>query len=182
MTTLYGAAATGVTLPEALQATGLNGGCALLTTPSAYRVARVEDGDCVSASGPVDLSAVYEARVFTSEAELRWVEPGYAVLLTEDERLLPESFGERVEPLAALATTDTRYLVWGAVTANGSGWATLVSSRVGSLAVPSASAGEGERVRLAAREYVVADPEHGNAYVAEERLIGFEPYAAEGAA
>ncbi|MEV0971075.1 type III-D CRISPR-associated protein Csx19 [Microtetraspora glauca] len=182
MTTLYGAAATGVTLPEALEAAGLDGGCALLTTPSAYRVARVEGGGCVTASGPVDLSVVYEAWVFTPEAELRWVESGYTVLLTEDEYLLPDSFGERVDPLPAIATMDARYLVWGAVTVSGSGWTTVASSRVGTLAVPLLSAGEGDRVRLAAREYVVADCEHGNAYVAEERLIAFEPYAVEGAA
>ncbi|WP_066946570.1 type III-D CRISPR-associated protein Csx19 [Microtetraspora fusca] len=182
MTTLYGAAATGVTLPEALEAARLDGGCALLTTPSAYRIARVEAGGCVGVSGRMDMSAAYEARVFTSTAELRWVESGYAVLLTEDERLLPKSFGERVEPLAAVATLDSRYLVWGAVTSAEAGWTSLTSSRVGSLAVPLAHAGEEDRVRLAAREYVVADREHGNAYVAEERLIGFEPYAVEGAA
>ncbi|MEU7002657.1 CRISPR-associated protein Csx19 [Nonomuraea sp. NPDC046570] len=182
MTTLYAAATTGVTLPEALEAAGLDGGCALLTTPSAYRVAKVEGGGCVTACGPADLSVVYEARVFTSEAELRWVESGYAVLLTEDERLLLGSFGERVDPLPAIATMDARYLVWGAVTASGSGWTTLASSHVGTLAVPLVTAEEKDHVRLAAREYVVADREHGNAYVAEERLIGFEPYAVEGAA
>ncbi|GGO71152.1 hypothetical protein GCM10012289_36210 [Nonomuraea cavernae] len=160
----------------------MDGGCALLTTPSAYRVARVEGRACVTSSGPADLSVVYEARAFTADVELRWVESGYAVLLTEDASLLPESFGEAVDPLPAIGTMDAGYLVWGSVTASDAGWTSLASARVGTLTVPMASEPRADRVRLVAREYVVADPGHGNAYVAEERLISFEPYAAEGAA
>ncbi|MFJ2034271.1 CRISPR-associated protein Csx19 [Streptosporangium sp. NPDC087985] len=182
MTTLYGAAATGVTLAQAMEAADVAGGCALLTAPSAYHVARVEAGGCVTEAGPVDLSTVYEARIFTSRVELRWVEAGYAVLLTEDESLLPAFFGERLDELSAETTLDARYLVWGEVKASTSGWVTLGSARIGTLTVPMATPFAQRRVRLAAREYVVADEVHGNAYVAEERLIGFEPYAAEGAA
>lgn len=32
------------------------------------------------------------------------------------------------------------------------------------------------RARLAARQYIAVEPEHGNAYVAEERLLRIEPY------
>lgn len=182
MTTLYGAATTGVTLAQAMAAAGVAGGCALLTAPSAYHVARVEGGDCVTAAGPVDLSTVYEARVFTAQVELRWVEAGYAVLLTEHRDLLPAFFGDPLEDLSAETTLDAHYLVWGEVKASASDWATLGSDRIGTLTVPMAAPHAEKRVRLAAREYVVADKVHGNAYVAEERLVGFEPYAAEGVA
>lgn len=174
MTTLYGAVADGITLEEALPA--VPGGCALLTTPSAYHVAKVEGGRCIRPTGPVDLSLVYEARVFTPDIELRWTESGYAVALTENENLLP--FDQRIDPINAETTIDTRYLLWGKASPLTPGWTTLHSSRIGSLTVPATAAGS--RLRLTAREYVVADPEHGNAYVAEERLIGFEPYTPEG--
>ncbi|MEV6981854.1 CRISPR-associated protein Csx19 [Sphaerisporangium sp. NPDC051017] len=182
MTALYGAAATGITLPEALEAARLDGGCALLTAPSAYRLARAAGRGCVTPTGPADLSAVYEARVFTAHVELRWVEAGYAVLLTEDASLLPGAFGEPLDALDVVTTIETRYLVWGTATTSTPGWAMLASARVGALAVPMAAAPETGRIRLAVREYVVADKAHGNAYVAEERLIGFEPYPLEGAA
>lgn len=188
MITLYGAAAIDVTLQEALEAAGIAGGCALLTAPSAYHVARVEGRGCATSAGPVDLSTVYEARIFTPDVELRWVEAGYAVLLSEDQSLLPAFFGEPVEALAAVKTLDAHYLVWGEttapvpVTASAPSWATLRSARIGALAVPMVTPFPESRVRLAAREYVVADKIHGNAYVAEERLIGFEPYASEGIA
>ncbi|MEU8037765.1 CRISPR-associated protein Csx19 [Streptosporangium sp. NPDC049078] len=197
MTILYGGAAVGATLPRAVQAAGLVGGCALLTAPSAHHVARVEEHGCATPTGPVDLSCVYEARVFTPKVELRWVEAGYAVLLTEDRSLLPAFFGESVAPLSAVATPDAHYLLWGEVGAPASdggrdsgrvsgkaevaaqGWVTLRSARIGTLTVPMAPFPVKNRVRLVAREYVVADEVHGNAYVAEERLMGFEPYAPE---
>lgn len=178
VTTLYGAAATGVSLRAALEAAPVEGGCALLTAPSAYHVARVEGSDCRTLSGPVDLSTVYEARIFTEDAELRWVEAGYAVLLTEDARLLPERFADPVEPLRSVDTGCARYLVWGEAGAPAPGWARFASSRVGALSVPMAAPPAAGRVRLVAREYMVADEAHGNAYVAEERLLGFEPYTA----
>lgn len=179
-TTLYGAAATGVSLAEALAAAGLDGACALLTTPSAYRIATVADGACVTADGPVDLAAAYEARAFTPDAELRWADPGYAVVLTEDAALLPASFPERIDPLPAVAVLNADYLLWGEVRGTAPGWATLRSSRIGALTVPLADPpADRSRIRLAAREYVVAEPEHGNAYVAEERLLRFEPHTDE---
>ncbi|GAA5075652.1 CRISPR-associated protein (TIGR03984 family) [Thermocatellispora tengchongensis] len=179
-TVLYGAAAEGRALADAIEAAAMDGGCALLTAPSAYHVARVEGRDCMTPDGPVDLRAVYEARVFTPDRELRWVERGYAVLLTEDESLLPPSFPERLDALAAIDVLDHRYLVWGEATRGTPGWTALRSNRVPTIAVPAATGQS--RVRLAAREYVAVEPEHGNAYVAEERLIGFEPYRPEGAA
>ncbi|MBO4270947.1 CRISPR-associated protein Csx19 [Microbispora triticiradicis] len=177
---LHAVTASGATLAEALEATGLDGACALLTTPSAYQVARVTGHTCVTRSGPVDLAAVYEARVFSPDVELRWMESASAsaVVLAEDERLLPDSFGDRLDPLPAARTIEARYLVWGAVQAAMDGWATLSSARVGVLDVPALTAVRDGRVRLAAREYVAVDPQHGNAYVAEERLLGFEPYQA----
>jgi len=187
MTTLYGGAATGVTLPRALREAGLAGGCALLTAPSAYHVTRIQEDGCVTPAGPVDLSTVYEARAFTPQVELRWVEAGYAVLLTEDRSLLPAFFGEPLEELPAVKTAEARYLVWGeaggpvsgGAEAAAPGWVTLRTARIGALTVPMAPSPAHRRVRLTAREYIVADKAHGNAYVAEERLIGFEPYTPE---
>ncbi|GGO20285.1 hypothetical protein GCM10010116_40670 [Microbispora rosea subsp. aerata] len=182
---LHGVAASGVTLAEALAAGAMTGGCALLTAPSAYHVARVTERGCHTRTGPVDLSTVYEARVFTSEMELRWVEAGYAVMLTEDEDLLAGSSWERLEPIRAIDTIDTRYLVWGTLKEADGGWGTLASARIGTLAVPLPAAAPfvpGGRIRLVAREYVAVDREHGNAHVAEERLLGFEFYDTEGAA
>ncbi|WP_214104960.1 type III-D CRISPR-associated protein Csx19 [Acrocarpospora catenulata] len=180
--TLYGAAISGITLAEALDR--LDGGCALLTAPSAYKVATVSGRDCLTKAGPVDLSAVYEARAFTPDAELRWVEAGYAVLLTENKNLLPGSSWEPLEPIEAIDTIDTRYLVWGKVKEADAAWATLASSRVGTLNVPRSAppAVPQDRVRLITREYVTVDRDHGNANVAEERLLRFEPYRLEGAA
>ncbi|WP_182874307.1 CRISPR-associated protein Csx19 [Microbispora sp. H10670] len=177
---LHAVTGSGVTLAEALEATGLDGACALLTTPSAYQVARVTGHTCVTRNGPVDLAAVYEARVFSPDVELRWMESASAsaVVLAEDEYLLPGSFDDRLDPLPAARTIEVRYLVWGAVQDAANGWATLSSARVGVLDVPTLTAFRHGRVRLAAREYVAVDPEHGNAYVAEERLLGFEPYQA----
>ena len=170
MTTLFAASAENLSLSEALAA--VPGGCALLTSPSAYRVGLVRDGRCLHPTGPIDVSAVYEARAFTEDLELRWMESGHAVVLTEHEDLIPAAFTTRIDPLEAEDTLDTSYLVWGMATPLATGWTTLHSSRVGVITVPVAHAGQ-ERVWLAAREYVAADDAHGNAYIAEERLLRF---------
>ncbi|MDX3099973.1 CRISPR-associated protein Csx19 [Nonomuraea angiospora] len=181
MTTLYTACAGNLTLAQALVQAGVEGGCALLTAPATYHIARVHAGVCETPAGVVDLNPVFEARVFTPQVELRWVEAGHAVVLTEEERLLPPDFPDRLDPMRTVATLSAHYLVWGHVTRAASGWVNLRSRRVGTLALPMANVTT-DAVRLIAREYVVTDEIHGNAYVSEERLIGFEPYSAEGAA
>jgi CRISPR-associated protein (TIGR03984 family) len=183
MTTLYTASIHGVTLAQALVMADVEGACALLTTPTAYSIARVRGGACETPEGQVDLAPVYEARVFTSQAELRWVEAeaGQAVILTEEESLLPPSFLDHRPPVQAVATLATHYLVWGHVAGSRPGWVTLGSRQVGTITLPLAGVAA-DRVRLTGREYVVSDAVHGNAYVAEERLVGFEPYSPEGAA
>lgn len=176
MTKLYSAAAD---MPLRTALSFVPGGCALLTSPAAYRVARVADGDCVTPAGPVDLSAVYEARAFTEELELRWLD-GRAVLLTENEDLLPGSF-ETIDPLPFVDVIETGYLVWGSATASAGppapGSTTLASRRVGTIDIPVTVPPEQSGVQLVAREYVAVEMRHGNAYVAEERLLCFKPYA-----
>lgn len=181
--TLHGAAHPRLSLAEAVvtcaDAGALNGGTALLTAPASYRVALVTpDGDCATPDGPPDLASVYEARVFTPSAELRWLGesggPGRAVVLTEAPALLPDTFPE-TDGLAldAVSTLVAHHLVWGRATGEDGPWTTLSSTRIGALAVPVRAS---DRVRLRSCQYVAVEPEHGNAFVAEERLIQLEPY------
>ena len=177
MTMLYGVGHPDVSITDALAAAGLIGGTALLATPSRYHVALVTADGCITPHGPIDdLRDVFEARVFTPDAELRWLheadQKGRAVFLTEDENLLPADF-DPVPALAAIETLPTQYLLWGEPASASGQWTTLSAGRIGPRDVPIRATGG--RVRLAAREYVAVD-EHGNAYIAEERLIGLEPY------
>jgi CRISPR-associated protein (TIGR03984 family) len=157
----------------------LTGATALLTAPSSYRVALVDPaGNCTTSEGPADLTPVYEARVFTASAELRWLGeaggPGRAVVLTEDPALLPNDFPETDGlTLDAVDTLDVHHLLWGEATSQDSDWTTLSSARTGTLTVPVQTSG---RARLTSLQYVAVEPDHGNAYIAEERLIQLEPY------
>ncbi|GII91135.1 type III-D CRISPR-associated protein Csx19 [Sinosporangium siamense] len=182
MTVLYSLAARGVSLPQLVESEVPDGACALLTAPSAYHVATVRNGECVTPIGPVDLTPVYEARFFTPDREVRWVESGSAVLLTEEERAPTPIFDRPLPALEAVQTIDGTYLIWGSVGVHTAGWASLRSNRTADPALPMAHAAKGDRVELRAKEYVVVDPEHGSAYVAEERLVGFAPHRANGAA
>ncbi|MCK9878665.1 CRISPR-associated protein Csx19 [Frankia sp. Ag45/Mut15] len=169
------------------------GATALLSTPSAFRLARLAaDGTCVTADGtPVHPDDVFEGRLFTADVELRWVRrlaTGDGVLLGEDVTGGAEATG--------LAAHDGHYLLWGEHTpaADQPGWRGLSSQRIGLLLVPvddDVAATTTNRLRLVVREYLAydlptAEPDpstdaldahgHGNAYVLDERLVRVEAY------
>lgn len=175
---LHSAARDDVTVEQAIEAAAPGDGVALLATPYRYHVARMKDGLPRLRAGTVPLGDVFEARIFDGTAELRWLHTadghGRAVLLTEDATALPTAFDERLEPVEALETLSGTYLLWGRAADNRDGWTTLATPRIGTFTVP-VTAGTGTRVRLVTREYIACDPAHGNAYVAEERLLRLEP-------
>ncbi|MFG3384010.1 CRISPR-associated protein Csx19 [Streptomyces sp. NPDC047999] len=184
MTTLYGRARPATTLSDALTEAGLTDAVALLSAPHAYRVARVHQGDCRTYDdSPEPLEAVFDARVFDGQRELRWLctagREGHAVLLGEDPAALPSGFGETLPDLHAESTLPSYYLLWGhpqPATGNGTAaWTALSTPRIGTLHVPVPPPPPGCRLRLVAREYVCVEPRHGNAHVAEERLLRIEP-------
>ncbi|MFD8900221.1 type III-D CRISPR-associated protein Csx19 [Streptomyces ardesiacus] len=179
MTTLHARAAQSVTLAEALTATAFPTAVALLSAPHAHTVAHVTEGRCrTRQADPYDLSTVFEARVFDGERELRWLcdtgDRGRAVLLTEDETLLPATFPEPVTPLSATAALTAHYLLWGRPAGGDEEWTVLHTPRIGTLTVPHPRPGPELRLRLVAREYISTDPRHGNSHVSEERLLRIE--------
>lgn len=200
---LYCRAAPEVTLADALRAVSLPGALALLSEPTAFHLATVDQDGAVTTLDAQGRSPrvtktpprdVFEARIFTPDAELRWFatpnghSPGRAALLTEEPSLLPRGpFTEDSAPLTAVETLPARYLLWGQPVVPDDpappGWATLFTARIGALRVPlppgmPRPTGQ-QRLRLAAREYVCAEPPHGNASVAEERLLGLESAESE---
>src|SRR5258707_182462 len=64
---------------------------------------------------PVDLSHVFEARVFSKRAELRWLHKskrrGKAVLLAEER--IPAFLTQDLPEIVPLETLPQRYLLWG---------------------------------------------------------------------
>ncbi len=182
MTVLHGRASDGLTLAEAIRLAAPRLGVALLASPARYQVADLRDGACGGPAGPCLLDEVFEARAFGPDLELRWLHTsggaGRAVALAEQEDELPASLGEQLPALPAVRVFDQRYLLWGTTTDPAAdGWATLFSARIGTLDVPVAGSRSGRKVRLCAREYVAVEPAYGNAYIAEERLLGLEEVA-----
>ncbi len=177
--TLHASARPTVTLAEALDWAAITGS-ALLASPDHYHVATAEGGNCRTPAGPVDLSTVFEARVFDEHRELRWWHDtggkGRAVVISEDTDRLPAG-GDPVDPVPAIDVIDGGYLLWGRTTDTPApGWVTLATARIGSLQLPAPPPLPGDspdlhRIRFDVREYVAVEPTHGNAYVAEERLV-----------
>jgi CRISPR-associated protein (TIGR03984 family) len=129
----------------------------------------------------IDLSCIFEARVFNENAELRWLNEaqgqGRAVLLAEQD--ISAWLDESLVTITPVKILDQTYLLWGQGVKStlASGWSRLTAARIGRLDVPFANVPEYERVQLRVREYLAdtdaagkPDP-HGNVSVAEERLI-----------
>jgi len=175
--TLYTARRTGISVAEALSAQVVRDGVALLMTPSSYAVGKVVADTCVSADGhTLDLSDVFDARVFSPDIELRWhagADAGRAVALSEQQLTIPGWEPGQRDDVARAPGSIEGYLLWGErVEPIGDGWVRSHSGRVPPVDVPAAAARPGNSVRLDVVEYVTSDA-HGNVAVCEERLCGF---------
>lgn len=162
------------------------GSVALLSTPRTYHIALVSaSGGVKTRKGSVRLEDVFEARFFDECAELRWVNiadgRGTAVFLTEDAAVLPAGSGERLPDVVATDTRTGAYLLWGRSAGSVNGWTTLSSERIGTIDIPAEIPAE-QHAHVVTREYIAQDPDHGNAYVAEERLLRFDLATLENAA
>jgi CRISPR-associated protein (TIGR03984 family) len=178
MITLYGRSAKDLTLSEALQqsATLFTQTIALLYSPALCQFATFSEGNLYDEDLEIiDLTTVYEARVFSEKGELRWLNNsdgvGRAVLLSEEP--LSDHFSLEVD-LENLHSIDQTYLLWGKgiSTNTQTGWSQIGKSRVGTISIPFKGVRSGMYVCLNAREYLQEVDQHGNVSVVEERLIG----------
>jgi CRISPR-associated protein (TIGR03984 family) len=153
------------------------GAVGLLYTPDAVIPVRSDGLAWQSAVGAVGVAGVFEARIWTDQWDLRWVEDepgsglGTATLFSEDDDI--GLVGEPPERLPVHATFDHRYLVWGVVDETTGDWATTSAARVGAIAVPVSEAAPGDRLVLDAREYLGVIRDNGLCGPVAERLMGF---------
>lgn len=179
---------------------------ALLYSPAQCQLARViregndvqvrllqeVDGQLLEVTFPSrDSSAVYEARVFSRLAELRWQNDAsgmgrhHSALIVEQEAAPIGAWHHHGILLAKII--EQSYLVWGrsmqepvAAGALPIGWSRMASDKARNLMVPIAGVKQGGRVVLTAREYCAKDNDllsdkddvNGNVVVFEERLTG----------
>lgn len=185
MTTLYSYQAKEITLSEAIEACQeqLDGAIALLYSPDHCQFLKLTGSEFHNSQGKVvtSLSRVFEARIFTPEHELRWLNcesgKGDAVLLTENQQSINNGFQEAQQPIQD--TLTQQYLLWGEPVLNPQkicdGWQRLAEARIGKLDIPiDQPLDEGKRVYLQTREYLESVDNYGNFGVIEERLLVLE--------
>jgi CRISPR-associated protein (TIGR03984 family) len=162
----------------------LEGAIALLYSPDSCKFLRLLNSEFEYASTKEReqhrLSSVFEARIFTPECELRWLNrengKGDAVLLTESPQPISE-FEEDKEEIED--TLPQHYLLWGEPVLEPKniqdGWQRLAEARIGKLNIPISEKlnNKNQRVYLKTREYISA-LEYGNCAVIEERLLKLE--------
>lgn len=169
---------------------------ALLSHPEWFRLGRLIRADIVGPTREsMDTMGVFEARVFTEDWELRWLQQGAsgaAVLLTEAEACRPAGNWEAKGGLVDVSKLRQRYLVLGPLAPHGgpqvsdvpgnanrtpdataAEWSATQTSRVETIAIPVDPSAGGAVLRTT--EYIGRDV-NGNAFVAEERLVTLEPY------
>jgi CRISPR-associated protein (TIGR03984 family) len=150
---------------------------ALLYSARRCRLLRLEqDGGLSDEKGGRDeLASFFEARIFNSRAELRWLNHelgrGRAALISEDDKL--DVFGGRCRKEEAVCRIKQRYLLWGEGTGEsvGEGWSHLATARIGELLVPLSGVKRYQRVQITAIEYL-KEYKYGNVGVFDERLTG----------
>jgi len=182
MNTLYGSSASpAMTLRQALADCATlfadNTATALLYAPQACTLAALRGGTLCDVDGhAVPLGAVFEARVFNTRAELRWLlaaTGGRAAVISESADNLPDWGAAN---LSFFEPRSQQYLLWGEGVGAppAPGWSRLAEARVGKLDVPIADIPAHGHVILSVCEYLKVVDDHGNVAVVEERLLNLE--------
>jgi CRISPR-associated protein (TIGR03984 family) len=187
---LYGQSESDISLEATLKKDFRNlltGAIGLFYSPQACQFGRIcENGivEVLKGDKPdhLDLSNVFEARIFNPTAELRWLnilgQGGKAVLLWEvevrqDESPCPlASFNGQMEPIDYVEKLEQTYLLWGEPIDRKplANWEFLATARIGTLAVPKPENEKGDYVVLNSREYLQVG-ECGNVSIVQERLV-----------
>ncbi len=183
-TTLYRYRADGqMSLMDAIAAcqNALGGAIALLYSPQSCTLARLDaDSTLRGANGDlVDLTSVFESRLFNEDCELRWLSrcdrKGDAALISQVAQSLSANFTEMATP--PCEPLEQQYLLWGERAYSQpthEGWQRLAEARIGKLDIPLAQTfGQTQRVYLKTVEYLAA-ADYGNMAVIEERLVKLE--------
>lgn len=126
--------------------------------------------------------AIFEARIFNSDYELRWLNIqtgiGKGAILSETA-LIPDAFTEAGADVSVMVKDmtechDMAYLLWGSQLSPQAslpeGWSALGAQQIGTLPIPIPTLPKQGRVYLKTVEYF-QEYDHGNVGVAEERLI-----------
>jgi CRISPR-associated protein (TIGR03984 family) len=159
-----------------------SGATAFLSSPDDHNIAVLEDGALRTAAGPCTLDAVFAARLFAPQGELRWLHTsdgmGAAVLLAERPSLI-DGWAEQHADVAE--SMGNSYALWGRrlEPSTTAGWVRAVEGRIGWIDVPVS--GEvvpapdepgwpSQYVALQTVEYFGHD-EHHNLRLVDERLV-----------
>ena len=160
----------------------LEGAISLLYSPQRCILARLaSDGTLRNANGhTIDLTSVFEARLFSEGCELRWLNRRAGV---GDVALISEAAQESLTGFAAIDSQiceplPQRYLLWGERARSQPSvddWRRLADARIGKLDIPLAqSFGQEQRVYLKTSEYLAVADDYGNMAVIEERFVKLE--------
>lgn len=146
-------------LIEATKRDFKNESYAILYAPKKCYLARFDGAKFVDEKGEIKVEevGVYEARIFNSEKELRWLSSGEMKIISDAD--FPNS-----------TKLDQNYLLWGKksdLTANG--WTQFAEARIGAFFVPKEISTD--YAQFTAVEYL-SEFEDGNVAVIDERLTG----------
>lgn len=163
----------------------LEGAIALLYSPQSCTLAQLAPDGTLRDAGDraIDLTDVFEARLFNAVCELRWLNRlagvGDAALISEAAQQSLTGFV--IINSQACECLPQQYLLWGErarnTKAESNAWQRLADARIGKLDIPlDQKFTQDQRVYLKTCEYlaVAEGDDYGNMAVIEERLVKLE--------
>ncbi len=137
---------------------------AILYAPKKCYLALFDGEKFVDENGEIEIKDVYEARIFNSEKELRWLSSGETATLSDANFVNEKEFVDKNE--------NQKYLLWGQSTGKSNGnWTQFAEARIGAFFVPIANVADKDYAQFTTVEYL-KEFEDGNVAVFEERLTG----------
>ena len=189
---LYGQAENNLSLSASLEKAKLSGliegAVGLFYSPKRCCIGRMKSNGEIEALKKInrtwttvdslDVSDVFEAKLFTKGSELNWLNDPYdiggrAVLVTT-EAVGETVFKQSLEMGNLCGTISQSYLVWGQYDLDSENapddWVIVSTSQIGQLAVPISTEAKDGFALLNTQEYLVGD-DYGNVYVKYERTL-----------
>lgn len=139
-------------------------------TPSSFSMFILKISGVVWPGIALSVDNTFQIVIFNEAFELSALRNGavFDVTIKSESGYKADALNYEGDPI------PSSFHIWGSYKTHHGDFAEMYSSRIGSIFVPAPAHEKGKLLALTSVEYIAKEPDHGNAYIAAERLTGIK--------